>query len=243
MPPRASVPRGRGRLATPMRSRPPIPLLLALLPLPAALGGCPTRAPEPASPAPASPSPAPAAPAAAGVPEAPVPSADDDLPLVLGMLGARTDREVEVVLDRGAFEGDDWLSEPVGADQLLTPTIRVVAGSGSLARGHGRLPFGPGLATVARVGCGPSVVPYRVGAVETVVLPYPTCAATDAAADQVITAGALRRVRSIAVLDPDPDAPVDDPDAPARWLRYDEAERYCAWLGLRLAPDAPRCVR
>lgn len=155
------------------------------------------------------------------------------------------DREVEVVLDRGHFEGDDWVSDPVGADRLLEPAVRLAASEGTLARGRARLPFGEGVARVHREGCAPASVPYRVGAENTVLLPYPGCAPPDAPeaggtrlGRAEVTAAEVHRVQALGLL---PAVPAPEPgaeDGPARWVTQAEAATWCAWWGGRLPTAA-----
>lgn len=153
-------------------------------------------------------------------------------------------RTVEVVLDRGRFVDGEWLSEPVGRDRLRAPAAPLRAGEGSLARGHARLPPGPGEAVVDRDGCGPARVPYVVDATDAVVLPYPACDARPgdalpAGAAEVMatetTGAALAAFARLGLL---PDWPITDDDRPAAWLTLAEARAWCAWWGGRLPTEA-----
>lgn len=154
---------------------------------------------------------------------------------------AEPERVVEVVLDRGHFDGDDWVSEPVGADRLVSPRVAVTAGEGgTLARGWATLPLGEARAVVERAGCGRVTIPYRVGAEATVLLPYPACGPVDAMpiypggrplGRAEVTAAEVRRVQVHGLL---PGVPAPEPgaeDGPARWVTWEEASTWCAWWG------------
>lgn len=217
----------------------------------------PGEAPEPAPEAPAATVPTPAAsppaahspPTASGTPGASA-APGADLPVVLGMAGLPTEREVELVVDRGAF-GEDWVSEPLAADRLVWPAVSTTPAAGSpeaaattLARARARLTFGPGEAVIARPGCSASRVPFQVGAADTVLVPYPSCASSAPLLDGApLTDRHVALARELGVLAPDPDAPPPD-DAPARWLTATERRVLCAWLGGPPAEgDAAACRR
>lgn len=177
-------------------------------------------------------------------PEGPPGRAGDD-----DAMDAAALREVEVVVDRVRWDGDAWLSEPVGADRLIEPAVRLEHGEGSLARGWARLAPGEGVARVERP-CGVAEVPYRVGADRTVVLPYPACEERDAPAVPGTAGGApggavrldraevpweeIAATQRLGLLpDVAPPAPGEE-DGPARWIALAEARAYCAWRGGRL---------
>lgn len=169
--------------------------------------------------------------------EGPVTDQAVEMATLLTLAGAPTRRDVELVLDRGRFEDDAWLSEPVGADRLVAPALSVPAAPepGSLARAHATLPYGDGVARITRAGCGDVEVRYHVGALATVPLPYPACGTRPSGVDPAPVASAdLAHLRGLGVL---PAAP-DLGGVLAGWVTLPEAEAYCAWWGARLARGA-----
>lgn len=160
-------------------------------------------------------------------------------------------RAVEIVLDRGQDGGDDgsgWVSVPAAGDVLVAPPAVGGAPDASGARRwRAVLRPGPGVATVERVGCGPVEVPYTVGAVELVVLPYPSCAEPDAPA---VPGGSTRLDRreapwsavellhGLELFLEVPGPPSGQEDGPARYVTLDEARAVCAWSGGRLPTKA-----
>jgi hypothetical protein len=165
-------------------------------------------------------------------------------------------RAVELVLDRGHFEDDEWVSEPVGADRLVRPAPPRAGAGGAhpdgaasadtprtLARVPIRLPVGDAVARIARAGCGPVDVPYHVGASGTVVLPYPACAAPDAPlvpgtptrlARRELAWEDVARMQRLGLFPDIPPAPPGEEDGPLRYVTLEEARGICAWLGGRL---------
>ena len=158
----------------------------------------------------------------------PLPSPDDrDLALLLAAAGAPTEREVELVLDRGELDADGgWLSGEVGADRLTRPAATAVAGRVRLS-----LPVGSNIVTVQRSECGESHVPMRVGPLPNLSLPYPGCGAGWTVGGFASEA-ALRHFRTLVVGVPGDDGALGvGPEEPARWLDHAEAEALCGWLG------------
>ncbi|MFZ5481274.1 MAG: hypothetical protein ACOZNI_31230 [Myxococcota bacterium] len=145
------------------------------------------------------------------------------------------ERLVELVLDRGRFADGEWVSEPVGDDALVEPAAAVQRGEGTLARAWATLPFGDGVARVRRE-CGIAEVPYRVGAEQTVLLPYPAC---EARSDAIVTWGEVARLHALGLFAEVPDPGPGEDDLPARWITLAEARAYCAWTGGRLPSEAP----
>lgn len=158
----------------------------------------------------------------------PLPSPDDrDLALLLAAAGAPTEREVELVLDRGELDDDGaWISGDVGQDRLHEPALAPVGGRVKLA-----LPVGGNVVTVLRSGCGDSRVPLRVGPLPSQSLPYPGCGA-GWTVEGFASEAALRHFRSLVVGVPGDDGALGvGPEEPARWLDHAEAEALCGWLG------------
>lgn len=178
----------------------------------------------PRAPAPDA-APAPAAPPDAGSPDA---DANRLLP-------------VRLVLERGRIGPDGWESLPAGADTLQSPPA-TRAGETWIAQ----LPAGPAVARVARAGCGAVEVPYNVGPVGLVVLPYPACdPAPDAPPvgrvrlDRTELAASWIEVLHGLELFRDVPAPAPgEEDGPARWLTLEDARGICAWRGGRLPTEA-----
>lgn len=163
-------------------------------------------------------------------------------------------REVELVLEPGHFEPDGWIADPAGGDRLLAPVATnlterateqapVATEQAPVATTRARLPPGPGVARVART-CGIVEIPYLVGIVPVVTLPYPSCPVRSDALPVPghgirldrrempwATTEALRALELFAHL-PSP-APGED-DGPARWVTLDDAKAICAWFGARL---------
>ena len=171
---------------------------------------------------------------AIGCTDAPVRSPAPDAPF---------GRRVEVVLDRGHFDEGTWVSEPVGEDRLLEPALALEGGSGSLARGWAVLSPGDAVARIARAGCGESHIPYRVGAEDIVLLPYPSCAAPDAPSAgswkldrHEVRWSDIARVRALGLFTDVPLPGEGEDDGPARYITLAEAQAWCAWQGAFL-PD------
>lgn len=153
-----------------------------------------------------------------------------ELRVLLAMAGAPDGRTVTLVLDRGHFDAGGWVSEAVGDDRLLDPAAPVIVGGGSLARASARLPFGDGVAVVARDGCAPAQVPFHVGALDTVVLPYLAC---DAPLPDPLPATLAEQVHSLGLW---PELP-EQVDGALAWVTASEAAALCAWLGSRLPTE------
>jgi hypothetical protein len=144
------------------------------------------------------------------------------------------ERLVELVLDRGRPDEDGWVSEPVGSDTLVEPAVKLERGEGTLARAWATLPLGEGVARIRR-DCGEVSVPYRVGAEQTVLLPYPAC---DVRPVGVVAWGDVARLRPLGLFtEVAPPGPGQD-DLPARWITLAEARAFCAWHGLHVPPRA-----
>jgi hypothetical protein len=152
-------------------------------------------------------------------------------------------RAVEIVLEPGQLADDGWVGVSGGADRLVFPDAHIEEkGQPGARRWRAALPPGPGVARVARGGCGTVEVPYTVGPVPLVVLPYPACSAPDAPAlptgarleRRELPASLVEIVRELELF-PDVPAPaLGEEDGPARWLTLDEARAICAWRGGRL---------
>lgn len=151
-------------------------------------------------------------------------------------------RTVELILDRGHFDGEDWVSEP-STDRVLDPPT--TAGQGPDRRWT-TLPPGPSTARVGRA-CGEVVVPFVVATEKTIVLPYPACSTPDAPPVPGRAALLDRRelswaeVAAAARLGLWPEIPPPEPGAengPARYVTYAEARAICAWKGGRLPTEA-----
>ena len=173
--------------------------------------------------------------AACAVPAPPPPAAVADVEET----GERT---VELVLDRVRWDGDAWVSEPVGSDVLVAPVARRKEGDGTLARAWSTLPVGEGVARVRR-SCGEVEVLFRVGTDQTIVLPYPACDDPDAPA--IPTLGArmdlrevswerVARTHALGLFLDVPDPPPGEEGGPARYLTLADARAWCAWNGGRL---------
>jgi len=156
-------------------------------------------------------------------------------------------RQVELVLERGRV-ADGWVNVPGPEDRLVTPVAERVPADGAAGpRWRATLPAGPAVARVERAGCAPVEVPYTVGAVPLVVLPYPTCDAPDAPA---VPGGATRLDRHehpwadldvLHGLDLFQTVPAPLPgaeDGPTRYVTHAEAAAICAWSGGRLPTRA-----
>jgi hypothetical protein len=149
--------------------------------------------------------------------------------------------DVEILLDRGAWEDGAWISSPSGQDRLLDPPVPV-SRTGAFPRARARLPFGPGVARVHRDGCAPSEVPYTVDLTRTVVLAYPNCAELPGLPLSGTTVLGSHEVTwaeyaGMAIVDPSCADPLPTPgaeEAPARWVDHAHARAWCAWHGWRL---------
>ncbi len=131
-------------------------------------------------------------------------------------------RVVEIVLDRGTFDADGWISEP-STDRLLSPTA-TQAGDRAIAT----LPDGPHVAQIER-GCGLVQVPFLVDADTVVIsLPYPRCEAQPPPG--LWTGDDLARLHTLDLF---PDWPADPGDV-AVWPTLAEARAACAWYGSSL---------
>ncbi len=156
-------------------------------------------------------------------------------------------RSIELVLERGRVS-DGWVSVPAPDDRLLSPPAeRLPADGTSGPRWRATLPPGPAVARVERAGCAPVEVPYTVGAVPLVVLPYPTCEVPDAPPVPGGAARLDRREHPWAALDAlhgldlfgtVPAAPPGQEDGPTRYVTFAEAGAICAWSGGRLPTRA-----
>ncbi|MES2643181.1 MAG: SUMF1/EgtB/PvdO family nonheme iron enzyme [Myxococcota bacterium] len=179
----------------------------------------------------------------APAPDAPTPAAPVAVP------APASARAVEIVLERGHDAGDGWVSAPAPDDVLLSPpAVGDVRDAAGARRWRALLPPGPGVAVVSRAGCGPVEVPYTVGAVEIVVLPYPTCAPPDA---PLVPAGSAKRLdrreapwatiellHGLELFLDVPAASAGHEDGPARYVTLAEAGAICAWAGGRLPTKA-----
>jgi hypothetical protein len=146
---------------------------------------------------------------------------------------------VTLVLDRGRVGPAGWESEDNAGDRLVSPAA-TAAGDG--ARLVAALPPGPGVARIARAGCGAVDVPYTVGPVPLVTLPYPACDARDAPSlptgtrldAEELPWSDLVVLRELDLFGAVPLPAPGEEDGPARWLDLTDARALCAWRGGRL---------
>lgn len=161
------------------------------------------------------------------------------------------ERTVEIVLERGRIAADGWVTEPAAGDRLLAPAAEAQApDDGGGRRWVATLPPGPGVARVARAGCGPVEVPYTVGPVAVVVLPYPTCDAPSAGEAPAVPGtrarldrdelpwGTIEALHGLELFTDLPAPALGEEDGPARWIDLAEARALCAWRGGRLPTRA-----
>lgn len=202
--------------------------------------GCGSDPADPGSPPPDVPALAPGGAVVPGVPTEAAPDAAAPAP------GAAA-RPVQLVLERGQFE-DGWVSVP-GPDDVLAspPAMGEPPDATGTRRWRAVLPVGAGVARVNRAGCGPVEVPYTVGAVPIVVLPYPTCATPDAPMVPGRSVrldrhehpwAALDGLHAVELFQDVPAAPPGQEDGPARYVTFAEARAICAWSGGRLPTRA-----
>ncbi len=156
-------------------------------------------------------------------------------------------RSVEIMLEPGRISADGWVSAPAGRDRLVAPpAIGEAPDDSGARRWRAALPPGPGVARIERDGCSAVEVPYLVGPVPVLVLPYPACDAPDAPAlpsgarlDRAELPWAAVEVLHGLELFTDVPAPAPgEEDGPARWIALEEARAICAWRGGRLPTKA-----